>query len=58
MKQSDIEMADMLRESGKIYAVIAVIALIFFSIIVYLIFQDRKIKQLDKKLEELEKQNQ
>ncbi|GAB4206166.1 MAG: hypothetical protein Fur0023_15750 [Bacteroidia bacterium] len=48
-----IEMADALRESGKIYAVIAVITLIFLSLMIYLYFQDKKIKSLEKKLDEL-----
>ncbi|RME16561.1 MAG: CcmD family protein [Bacteroidetes bacterium] len=48
-----IEMADALRENGKIYTVIAVITLIFLSLMIYLYLQDKKIKYLEKKLDEL-----
>lgn len=54
---NNIEMADLLRQSGKIYTVIAVILIVFLSILVYLFFQDKKIKQLENKLKELEKRN-
>ncbi|GAB4448867.1 MAG: hypothetical protein OHK0036_04980 [Bacteroidia bacterium] len=50
---NNVEMADLLRQSGKIYVVIAVLLVIFFSLFLYLLFQDRKIKQLEKKLNEL-----
>ncbi len=50
---NSVEMADLLRQSGKIYVVIAVLLVIFFSLFLYLLFQDRKIKQLEKKLNEL-----
>ncbi len=53
--QESPEMADILRENGKIYVVVAVLAIIFAGIIVYLIVIDRKAKKLDKELNELKK---
>ncbi|MEW6772396.1 MAG: CcmD family protein [Bacteroidota bacterium] len=53
MNNNYVEMADLLRQSGKIYVVIAVLIVIFFSLFLYLLFQDKKIKQLEKKLDEL-----
>jgi CcmD family protein len=45
-----IEMADALYQSGKIYVVISVIAVIFIGIISYLIMLDRKISKLEKEI--------
>ena len=42
-----IQMADALRESGKIYVVVAVLVLIFLGIIAYLFTIDRKIRRLE-----------
>lgn len=47
-EQNNIEMADALRSSGKIYVVVAVLVLIFIGIIIYLISIDRKISKLEK----------
>ncbi len=43
-----VEMADALRQNGKIYVVVAVILAIFTGIIIYLIRLDRKISKLEK----------
>ncbi|HYK56344.1 MAG TPA: hypothetical protein VEV15_07670 [Flavisolibacter sp.] len=43
-----VEMADTLRQNGKIYVVVAVILAIFAGIIIYLIRLDRKISKLEK----------
>jgi CcmD family protein len=43
-----VEMADALRQNGKIYVVVAVILAIFLGIIIYLIRLDRKISKLEK----------
>ena len=43
-----VEMADALRQNGKIYVVVAVILAIFAGIIIYLIRLDRKISKLEK----------
>ena len=46
-----VEMADSLYQSGKIYVVITVIAVIFIGIVTYLIMLDRKISKLEKEIE-------
>lgn len=43
-----VEMADGLRSSGKIYVVVGVLCIIFAGIIVYLISIDRKLEKLKK----------
>ena len=45
-----VEMADTLRESGKIYVVVAVLTIIFLGIILYLIAIDRKLSRLEKQI--------
>lgn len=46
------QMADSFRKDGKIYVVISVIAIIFMAIILVLVFLERKIKKLEKKLKD------
>lgn len=48
--QASVEMADGLYQSGKIYVVITVLALIFIGIVIYLIMLDRKIGKLEKEI--------
>lgn len=43
-----VEMADGLRSSGKIYVVVASIAVIFFGIVFYLVTLDRRLSKLEK----------
>jgi len=45
---NSVEMADKMREDGKIYVLVGVIAIIFAGITVYLIGTDRKISKLEK----------
>ena len=45
-------MADTFRNDGKIYVVISVISIIFFSIVLFLIYLERKIKRLEDKLKD------
>ena len=45
---SEVQMADVMRDNGKIYVVVAVILAIFAGIIIYLIRLDRKISKLEK----------
>ena len=45
---SDVEMADLLHENGKIYVVVGVIAIIFIGIVVYLITIDRRLSKIEK----------
>ncbi len=51
-QNSNVEMADVLRESGKIYVVVVVLLIIFAGIIVYLVSLDKKISNLEKKINE------
>lgn len=44
------EMADTFRESGKIYVVIAVMALVFGSAVTLLVIIERRLKKLEDKL--------
>lgn len=44
----DVEMADMLRQSGKIYVVVAVIAVVFAGLAIYLFSIDKKISKIEK----------
>lgn len=45
-----IEMADKLRENGKIFVVVAIAFIILIGVFIYLISLDRKISKLEKKL--------
>ncbi len=46
------EMADALRQSGKIYVVVLVIVLILGGVLLYLIRLDRKVGRLERELRE------
>jgi CcmD family protein len=46
----EVEMADQLRQDGKIWVVVAVIGAVFVGIIGYLIRLDSKIGKLEKEL--------
>lgn len=46
------EMADALRADGKIYVVIAVLAVIFLALVVFLIVLERRLKNLEDKIKE------
>jgi hypothetical protein len=46
----DAEMADSMRADGKIYVLVAIILLIFFGLITFLVFTDRKVSKLEKRL--------
>ena len=48
-QNNDVEMATELRSSGKIYVVVAVIAVIFLGLVIYLFFIDRRVKKLEKR---------
>ena len=43
-----VEMADEMRSSGKIYVVIATIAIIFVGLAIYLFSIDRRLKKIEK----------
>lgn len=42
-----VEMADTMRSSGKIYVVIAIIAIIFTGLAIYLFAIDRRLKKIE-----------
>ena len=44
----DVKMADIMKENGKIYVVIAVMLTILGGLVLYLIRLDRKISKLEK----------
>ena len=44
----DVKMADVMKENGKIYVVIAVMLTILAGLVLYLIRLDRKISKLEK----------
>ncbi len=43
-----VEMADVMRSSGKIYVVIATITIIFIGLAIYLFSIDRRLKKIEK----------
>ena len=46
--QSEVEMADGLRQEGKFWVVVCVIALVTAGILFYLFMLDRKVSKLEK----------
>ncbi|RPD47216.1 CcmD family protein [Hymenobacter sediminis] len=46
------EMADALRQNGKIYVVVAVIAVVLAGLLFFLISLDRKLTRLEKEVQE------
>jgi hypothetical protein len=46
----NVEMADSLRESGKIYVVVAVLLIVLLGLIALLINIDRKLSKLEKQV--------
>lgn len=48
----EIEMADKMRSDGKIYVVVAVMAIVFAGVAVYLFMMDRKLSRMEKMLKE------
>jgi CcmD family protein len=49
---STVDMAEAMRSNGKIYVVVAVVAIIFIGLVIFLITIDRKVKKLEKQMEE------
>jgi CcmD family protein len=45
---TNVEMADTMRSSGKIYVVIGVIVIIFVGLAIYLFSIDRRLKKIEK----------
>ena len=48
--KNSIEMADVMRASGKIYVVVAVLCVILTGLIIYLIQLDKKISRLEREV--------
>ncbi|MFY0593221.1 CcmD family protein [Roseivirga sp.] len=46
----DVDMADKMRENGKIYVVVGVIAIIFIGITTYAIRIDRKLSKIEREV--------
>lgn len=46
--QEQVAMADVMRENGKIYVVVAVAGVVMLGLIIYLISIDRKVSKLEK----------
>ena len=44
---SEVEMADLLRQDGKIYVVIGVICIILTGLLLFLLTIDRKVRNLE-----------
>ena len=47
---SQPQMADGMRAEGKIYVVIAVLAIVFISVVVYLLMIERRLKKLEEEI--------
>ena len=52
LQAQDAEMADTMRSEGKIYVVVSIVLVILLGLIGYLIFIDRKVSNLEKRLKE------
>ncbi|PTX15321.1 hypothetical protein C8N40_108213 [Pontibacter mucosus] len=50
--QTQIEMADTLRQDGKIYVVVVVLLTVLVGTIAYLVAIDRKVSRLEKQLKD------
>ena len=48
---SEVEMADVWRENGKIYVVVATVTTLLMGIFAYLFMMDKKIHKLEKQFE-------
>jgi Na+/alanine symporter len=49
----EAEMADTMRSEGKIYVVVAIILIIFSGLIGFLIYTDKKVSSLEKRMNDL-----
>lgn len=50
--EPEIEMADTLRQDGKIYVVVIVLLTVLAGVVVYLVSLDRKVSKLEKQLKD------
>ena len=51
----EVEMAEGLRSSGKIYVVVTVLAIIFIGLFIYLMIIDQKLNKLKKEFDQNQK---
>ncbi|MCC5943720.1 MAG: CcmD family protein [Bernardetiaceae bacterium] len=51
-ENQQIEMADTFRQEGKIYVVVAVLTTIFIGITLYLLLMERRLRKIEKELNE------
>ncbi|MDX5422710.1 MAG: hypothetical protein LPK07_08185 [Hymenobacteraceae bacterium] len=50
--EPEVEMADVLRQDGKIYVVVVVLLTVLVGVLFYLISLDRKVGKLEKQLQD------
>jgi hypothetical protein len=50
--EPEVEMADTLRQDGKIYVVVVVLLTVLAGMIIYLVTLDRKVSKLEKQLKD------
>ncbi|MCV9388469.1 CcmD family protein [Reichenbachiella ulvae] len=50
-QNESVEMADTMRQSGKIYVVVAVVITIFAGLVFYLVRLDKKVSRLEQDIE-------
>lgn len=50
MAVQEPEMADILREDGKIWIVITVIGMIFTALVLFMIYLERRLKKLEERI--------
>jgi CcmD family protein len=51
----EIEMADVMRSNGKIYVVVAVVAVVLIGLLVYVALLDRKVSRIENELNNKQK---
>ena len=51
-QHSGPQMADAMRQDGKIYVVVAVIAAIFISLVIFLIYLERRLRRVERRMQE------
>ena len=50
--QNEVEMADTMRSNGKIYVVVGVILIVLVGLFIYMFSIERKVKNLERKIED------
>ena len=47
-QENEVEMADMMRENGKIYVVVAIVSIILLFLMIAVMNIDRKVRKIEK----------